>query len=104
MLVLARIIRAEEGEKSAVQFIVNQLRERPSVRGLAHFIELALLETADASQQTLLLLKEITSRLLKNKPIYKCAECGFNAKTLYWQCPSCKQWNVVKPIQGIDGE
>lgn len=24
---------------------------------------------------------------------YRCVECGYSGKTLYWQCPSCRQWD-----------
>lgn len=28
---------------------------------------------------------------------YHCAECGYYGKTLYWQCPSCRQWDRFVP-------
>lgn len=28
---------------------------------------------------------------------YRCAECGYHGKTLYWQCPSCRQWDRFEP-------
>ncbi|HEX7031272.1 MAG TPA: lipopolysaccharide assembly protein LapB [Gammaproteobacteria bacterium] len=28
---------------------------------------------------------------------YRCAECGYHGKTLYWQCPSCRQWDRFRP-------
>lgn len=104
MLELARIIRQEEGEQQATLFVVEQLRERPSLRGLDHFIDISLPNADGMAKDNLLLFKEITSQLLKNRAIYKCSECGFTGKTLHWQCPSCKEWNTVKPIHGIDGE
>ncbi|MDM8569175.1 lipopolysaccharide assembly protein LapB, partial [Thiotrichales bacterium HSG1] len=48
------------------------------------------------TQEHLLLLKDLTNQLLQNKPAYKCNQCGFTARKLYWQCPSCKQWNTFK--------
>ena len=44
-------------------------------------------------------LKDVTTRLLKNNPTYKCKSCGFSSRVLYWQCPSCRHWNTVKPLQ-----
>ena len=104
MLVLARLIYEHETPQAATEFVVKQLRARPSLRGLDHFIDITLPEADGIGRENLLLLKDITSQLLRNRPIYKCDECGFTGKTLHWQCPSCKQWNTVKPIQGIDGE
>jgi lipopolysaccharide assembly protein B len=104
MLVLADILRQEIGEQQATDFIVKQLHKRPSIRGLDHLLDLALAHTGSITYEHLLLLKGVTKQLLKNKPIYKCHHCGFTGKTLHWQCPSCKQWNTIKPIHGIEGE
>ena len=104
LLSLAALIREQQGEEAATEFVIHHLQEYPSIRGLAHFIDIALSRAENVAQQNLLLLKDIIARLLKNKPLYQCKECGFNGKTLYWQCPSCKQWNTVKPIQGMEGE
>jgi lipopolysaccharide biosynthesis regulator YciM len=46
----------------------------------------------------------MTDQLLENKPVYQCLGCGFYGKMLHWQCPSCKQWNTIKPIHGVEGE
>ncbi len=104
MLVLANMLQNETNGQQAADFIVKQLHKRPSVRGLDHLLDLALSRSANITYEHLLLLKDMTNQLLKNKPIYKCNHCGFMGKTLHWQCPSCKQWNTIKPIQGIEGE
>lgn len=107
MLALAQIIKQQEGEQQAAEFIVKQmhrLHQHSSVYGLDYLLDLALSAVPNVTYEYLLLLKEITTRLLKNKPAYKCSQCGFTARKLHWQCPSCKQWNALKPIQGIDGE
>ena len=28
---------------------------------------------------------------------YRCTECGYHGKTLYWQCPSCRYWDTFSP-------
>ena len=43
-------------------------------------------------------------RLIASKPIYQCHQCGYQGRILHWQCPSCRRWNTVKPIVGIEGE
>jgi len=104
MLMLAKIIRQHEGEQQAANFIVEQMHQRPSLRGLDYLLDLALSKANSITRDHLLLLKDMTTQLLKNKPSYKCNHCGFTIRKLHWQCPSCKQWNTLKPIQGIDGE
>ena len=104
MLALADLIRREQGDQEAAAFITDQLRRRPSVRGLDRLIELNLAHSEGAARDNMLILRDLISKLLGDKPIYKCSHCGFTGKSLHWQCPSCKFWNTVKPIQGVEGE
>lgn len=36
---------------------------------------------------------------LQRKPANLCKQCGFNSRRIHWQCPSCRQWATLKPIQ-----
>ena len=45
-------------------------------------------------------LKQLLKKLLAGRPGYQCNHCGFMAKTLHWQCPGCKTWSSIKPVQG----
>jgi lipopolysaccharide biosynthesis regulator YciM len=104
ILTLAELIRKREGDHQSASFITEQLRKRPSVRGLDRLIELNLTHTDGKAHENLLILKDLVTKLLEGKPVYKCNNCGFTGKSMHWQCPGCKNWNTVKPIQGIEGE
>ena len=103
-LALAEIKQKEQGADAAIEFMANQLRRRTSIRGLDRLLHLELQEADEGSTQHLQILKDLTSELLQDRPVYKCTHCGFPAKSLHWQCPSCKHWNTVMPIQGVEGE
>ena len=30
---------------------------------------------------------------------YRCEECGFTSRKLFWRCPGCQCWSSVKPIK-----
>ena len=104
MLMLANIIKQQSDEQQAVDFIVEQIHKHPSLRGLEYLLGLVLSKTDCITREHLLLLKDLTTQLLQNKPAYKCNQCGFTARKLYWQCPSCKQWSTFKSVQGINQE
>lgn len=104
LLKLSELIQKEDGDEVAIEFITEHLRQRPSVRGMDRLINLNLAHVKDSVRDKLLVLKEVTTQLLVNKPVYKCRSCGFSGKSMHWQCPSCRQWNSVKPIQGVEGE
>ena len=94
----------EEGEREAIAFLTKQLRRRPSVRGLHRLIELSAAHGEGPTEEYVLILRDLTDKLLANRPVYACGQCGFAGKALHWQCPSCKDWGTVKPIQGVEGE
>lgn len=101
MLALAEVIRERHGERAASDFVVEQLRKRPSVRGLYRLIEFHLAHTEGAARENLLILNDLVKKLLDKRPFYKCNVCGFQGKTMHWHCPSCKRWNSVKPVQDV---
>ena len=104
VLILAEMAKKSGDLDRATAYISEELRHRPSLRGLDRLIEYSMVEGAGPAKDNLEVLKEFTSRLLAGRSVYKCGVCGFTGKSLHWQCPGCKNWNTVKPIHGIEGE
>jgi len=104
MLFKADQLLSNGHDREAVEFMVQQLRSKPSVRGLQWLIEANLDRSEGKAKQNLIILHDLIDSLLKDKPVYECLQCGFNGKSLHWQCPRCKQWNCVKPIKGVEAE
>jgi lipopolysaccharide assembly protein B len=104
VLVLAELTAETTGLQEAKSHIVAELGKRPTIRGIDRLIEYSLAGAEGETRQNLRLLKETTTRLIEDKLNYKCGNCGFTGRSLHWQCPSCKSWNTVKPIHGIEGE
>jgi lipopolysaccharide assembly protein B len=104
VLILSDYVIQQYGAAAAVELITDYLRLHPSVRGLKRLIELQIAAIPKDTTQDLPILRDITSRMLENKPVYRCDECGFGAKTLHWLCPGCRNWNSVKPIHGLEGD
>lgn len=107
LLALAAIRQESDGPREAIRFIGDRLRRRISVRGLDRMLELEIDECrrlGDEPGSRVEMLKGLTEGLLLDRPIYRCERCGFPAKSLHWQCPSCKRWTTIKPIRGVEGE
>jgi lipopolysaccharide biosynthesis regulator YciM len=94
--------RGDEAE--AVQLLKEHLQRRPSLRALQQLLALRCSEQMHTDNSDITIIRDIVEKLLVAKPIFRCSHCGFASKTMHWQCPSCKQWNRVKPIHGIEGE
>jgi len=104
VLALAERIRAREGVRAAGEFITDELKNRPSIRGFNRLIDLHLEYGSQSARESLTVLRGLTGQLEVSKPIYRCEHCGFAGRTLHWQCPSCRQWDTTRPIQGLEGE
>ena len=102
-LELADLIREREGLDSALAFVTGQLEQRVSIRGLHYLIDLELRKQGARAPGYLRLQRALTAALLEDRSLYQCGHCGFRARSLHWRCPSCKQWNTVKPIQELNG-
>ncbi len=104
VIALAKLFAASRGEAIAIEFLRRQLRQRPSIRGLMTLIVTDLHRSQGEARDNLLVLQDLTRRLLEGQAAYRCTKCGFGAKSHHWQCPSCKTWGSVRPIHGVAGE
>jgi lipopolysaccharide assembly protein B len=104
VLELAKHLAKEQGPEQAADFVTAQLRSNPSLKGLSFLIAWHLDAVDGKIRDKLEVLRDVTSRLLENLPVYRCKHCGFSGKTLHWQCPGCKKWSTVKPIHGLQGD
>ncbi|MGH8042894.1 MAG: lipopolysaccharide assembly protein LapB [Rudaea sp.] len=104
VIALAKLYANTRGEAAAIEFLTRQLRQRPSVRGLMTLIGTTLDTSRGEARENLLILQDLTRKLIEGQAMYRCSKCGFGAKAHHWQCPSCKTWGSVRPIHGVAGE
>ncbi len=104
LLALAGIHADRRGDDAAIQLLEGVLRQRATVKGLLAFVELKAAQADGATRSSFQLLHELIANLLENQALYRCNRCGFGAKAHHWHCPSCKNWDTIKPIRGTIGE
>ena len=98
LLAFAEWLHKTKGEGEAMRFVTQHLRKNPSLRGLNRLVQFSILRAEGVIYQDLILFQELIEKMLINKPLYRCEACGFVGRTLQWQCPSCKRWDVIKPM------
>lgn len=104
-LAMVDVLLARGEHNKAAEYLLEQLRNRPTMRGFKTLMGLYIDQIEDkASTESLELLEELVEKQMMQRPKYRCQSCGFSGRKLYWLCPSCKKWGVVKPIKGLDGE
>jgi len=104
ILAMVDYLLEQKGEKEALEYLLKEIPRCLSLRGLERMLGLYVKHVDSNMQEKLLLLKGFVDKLLEDKPVYRCIHCGFSGKNLYWQCPSCRRWNSVKPIHGLEGD
>lgn len=103
LLALVESVECSSGRPAAIDLLRLELETRPSVRGLLQLVEMAGYEKGMTTDEGRL-VSRIGHLILANRPIYRCVNCGFSGQQLHWLCPSCKQWETVRPIQGVEAE
>ncbi|KGJ93386.1 lipopolysaccharide assembly protein LapB [Thalassotalea sp. ND16A] len=98
-------IEQTQSKQKAEEYILSALNRRPTIRGFKHFVKMQLNENLDdKTHQSLDVIKELVAAYLNIKPRYSCKNCGFNSSVHYWSCPSCHDWEQLKPVRGLEGE
>ena len=103
LLALVESVERSSGRPAAIDLLRMELETRPSVRGLLRLVEMAGYEKGMTTDEGRL-VSRIGHLILANRPVYRCVSCGFSGQQLHWLCPSCKQWESVRPIQGVEAE
>lgn len=98
MLELSQALEREQGPRAALDFLLDYLDAHADLAGAERLLELRLRAdpgTARTGDATLL---GVLSHVLAERPTYQCEHCGFEARALHWQCPSCKHWGSIKAV------
>ncbi|MGB5833568.1 MAG: lipopolysaccharide assembly protein LapB [Thiohalocapsa sp.] len=100
MLELSNAVEHEQGAQPALDFLKAYLREHADLAGAERLLELRLrLRGGQGSADGDATLLEVIRHLLALQAVYQCEHCGFEARALHWQCPSCKRWGSIKAIE-----
>ncbi len=101
-LLLADLIQARRGSADAAVFVEAYLQKQPSLKGVLKYIEIERSQAKESALARLDTIAKVIGRIVERSPWYKCTHCGFSGQKMHWQCPSCKIWSGVKPLQGLE--
>lgn len=103
-LYLADVIRERKGDSAAAEYLSDQLGKAPSLSGLIRMVELNA-RLPDCNAVSILNgMRDHLEKLQHDRCTYQCQKCGFQAKQLHWQCPSCRSWSTVKRKPLLESE
>lgn len=93
---LVDLIRGQQGEAAAIDYLNTYIARTPSLLGLMRLLELQCNRAGDHNDSLLQQVRTQLRQLIQERAAYQCGKCGFEAKTLHWQCPSCHAWGTLK--------
>ena len=88
-------IKGSEGRGKAKEVLFQRIESKPSIELLGQAILLNDNAEIDPNAEK---FHEILTNYLESKTKYQCGSCGFELKSLHWQCPGCNEWGFIKPI------
>lgn len=73
---------------------------------LSSLIDVSRLESAAADERQKIVDRVAAGlrQLARSNARYRCTNCGYSTQRFIWHCPSCKQWESVRPIQRFQFE
>ncbi|MGE5626189.1 MAG: lipopolysaccharide assembly protein LapB [Bacillota bacterium] len=98
---LAAVLDDSLDDEVSRECVVEYLRTEPTLRGLYQMHAALAQRHGGQAMSDMEPLRVAVRDLMKNGPRYRCEECGFRSRTLYWQCPSCKTWDSTMPFHEV---
>ena len=82
---------------AAIRCLREYIQGNDTLRSLLEALDTT--GTLDLGEDRVILsIRNILRRLVETHSRYSCRQCGFSAQVLYWQCPSCKTWDAIRPV------
>jgi lipopolysaccharide biosynthesis regulator YciM len=101
MLSLSDAVLAERGPAAAMETLTGYLAGHVDLAALERLLDLRsrVPDEGGGRADRDRVIHDVVRYLLARLPAYQCDHCGFSARALHWQCPSCKRWGTVQPVQ-----
>ena len=96
MALLENYARHDEIEK-AREFLSDILNQSPSFEAFEFALRF-LKSNPEQLGETWETLSSFLKSLQKKRNEYNCSRCGYESHAIQWLCPSCRNWDSMKPI------
>jgi lipopolysaccharide biosynthesis regulator YciM len=99
LLSLADVMVDARGAEAALDLLTDYLSHYADLSVLERLLDLQSRGASARDRRRAQVALAVARHLLARQPVYQCEHCGFQARSLHWQCPSCKRWGTVVPVQ-----
>lgn len=95
----AAIVAGELGSPALVALARDYARTEPAV---AELVDALWPKDVPLDDATVRRLGGALRRQALRNPRFRCTECGFASTSFFWQCPGCKTWEGLRPLEPRD--
>ncbi len=83
--------------------IVRYISDSPV---LSLLIDIAAIQSEQQDERRQALERVVSGlrKLVLTTARYRCGNCGYGTQRFIWQCPSCKLWETIRPVQRFELE
>jgi lipopolysaccharide biosynthesis regulator YciM len=92
-------LHKKQGNAAALELLKQHLHKNPTLEILAQTLSYATRATSQDQHEVLAKSAALLNIHIHNSPHYRCENCSVELKNLYWLCPGCSKWGMVKPIE-----
>lgn len=105
MVELASVI-ALNGKRDDAEFLLlNFMKAHPNIKLFSAYMGIKSKEDNSVKEsETIMQLKSIVDAQIAGRSDYSCSSCGFESSMMFWQCPSCRSYDTLRPRRAIDGD
>ncbi len=104
MVDLVNLTASEQGVSDAEAMLLTFIKEKPNLKLFSALMGLRSGYEDPRANNAIMQLKSLVDAAVVSNPRYSCHHCGFESKMMFWQCPSCRTWESLKPKVGLDGD
>ena len=99
-IAMTAIIDPNMDEPAAFEALEQFIGADPALRELVGLESISQSEPAQRISQ-LDRLRGVLRRLVAGGPGYRCRNCGYASVIRHWQCPSCRNWETIQPVNRV---
>ncbi len=104
MVELVKVVEQQSGHEDAEALLLSFIKNKSNLKLFSALLELRSHGNDATSNESILQIKSILDAQIALSNKYSCPNCGFESKIMFWQCPSCRKWESLKPKIGLEGD
>lgn len=104
MVELVRTVELLSGNDDAQAQLMSFTKIKSNLKLFSELLDLRSHKADSVANESILQIKSLLDAEISLNNKYVCPHCGFESKILFWNCPSCRRWESMKPKKGLDGD